>query len=599
MTADGTRGGPSHRADPGQEHARAAAWLRGARPLLLLSLLVLASCSAAGQDKPPHPVRAAPPDVADPRLADPYLRHVVVLADEKMGGRPTWGPERVRARDYVLEQLFTAGFARLPRFDPAGGRQVYVQEFQVPIERLGPGNMMRCKFTEDRTTTIHIGKIGRTFLPLNASASGQAEGAVLFVGFGMAEDYRELVVENKIVFSLDGLPRELRDPKPPEGATLPEGARPVPDPRGEPIWKAAEARRRGAAGFVLLVPDPAPPSPGAAPGPLETPAAAWVDHLPARVRARVDTLEGEQTNYTALHAAVGMQARQVRPEAPLDLPCAAAPTSLAARILNVDASALDGAIRSGEPMRPISLPRTETLLSVAIETTREEGSNVLAFLPGDDAALRDEAILVGAHYDHLGRDGTDHHFPGALDNASGIAALLECARALAASFPKPRRSVIFAAFAGEEWGLWGSKAFCAAPPVSIERVMAMINLDMVGTDQDRQCYVLGPSRSPRLFERLVAANAGAGLLLKTNLEFAFAHGSDHWPFHRQGVPALMLTTSRYPEYHTRKDLPDLVSRDMIDRVTRLVGDLVRELAAGGERFPRPREFEMSYPQRKK
>jgi len=102
-------------------------------------------------------------------------------------------------------------------------------------------------------------------------------------------------------------------------------------------------------------------------------------------------------------------------------------------------------------------------------------------------------------------------------------------------------------------------------------------------------------RNPALAERLRTANAAAQLVLRSDIEFAFKHGSDHWPFHAAGVPALLLTTSRYPEYHTRQDLPELVSRDMVERVTRLVTDLARDLAASAERFPRPLEFEVPYP----
>lgn len=582
------------------------------RPVAALTALVLLAAALGCretkiQPEPPHPARVHAPDPPDPRLSDPLLRHVLRLADEKLAGRPTWGPEAHLAREYIQEQFAQAGFAPTERLDPRAGKQVVLQRFEVPIERLAAGNFLRIKFVEDRATTIHIGKLGQTFLPLNLAVTAQIESSVLFAGFGVRadevqiDDYREQPVERKVVFVLDGLPAALRAPR--RAATagpLPAGTVPLPDPRGEAAAKATLARSLGAAGLVLIVPDPAPPQgadgkPDGEAGFLECTAAAWDEFLPARQRAKVESLEGRNGNYTPLLAAVGLQSRQVRPDASFNLPAACIPVSLAARVLGLPAERLTEALRSGIAPGPISLPRHELLLNTAIELRRESGQNIVAFLPGEDPRLRDEVVVVGAHYDHLGRDASDHHFPGAIDNATGVGVLIEAARALSASFPKPKRSICFVAFAGEEWGLWGSRAFAQHPPVPRERIVAMLNVDMAGFAQNEQCTVLGGLRNPEFLALAVAANAGPKLRFKTDIEFAYKFGSDHWPFHEAGIPALMISTSRFPEYHTRLDLPDLVSREMMDAMMRLLTDLTRELASSADRLPAPRQFDVPYP----
>src|SRR5581483_12197870 len=149
--------------------------------------------------------------------------------------------------------------------------------------------------------------------------------------------------------------------------------------------------------------------------------------------------------------------------------------------------------------------------------------NLVALLEGADPAVRREVVAIGAHLDHLGRVG-DSVFYGADDNASGVAALVEVARALRAG-PRPRRSVLFLVFAGEEMDLVGSRYFTAHPTVPLERIVAYVNLDMVGRNGDAgrragdsaravRLVVDGPGAAPRDLERVFRdANRYVGLAL--------------------------------------------------------------------------------------
>lgn len=207
--------------------------------------------------------------------------------------------------------------------------------------------------------------------------------------------------------------------------------------------------------------------------------------------------------------------------------------------------------------------------------------NVAALLPGSDPDVRHEVLVVGAHYDHLGRS-TDFARdprrmgirPGADDNASGTAAMLELARRLA--HRPPRRSVLFVAFGAEELGLFGSSVFVDNPPVPLDSLSAMLNLDMVGRLRSRGLIVHGLDTSPMLSAFLDSANATIGLTLRKQRDVG---RSDQVSFSEKGVPVLHFFTGEHPDYHTVRDRPDRINTsglvsivDLAEAIARAIGD---------------------------
>jgi hypothetical protein len=206
------------------------------------------------------------------------------------------------------------------------------------------------------------------------------------------------------------------------------------------------------------------------------------------------------------------------------------------------------------------------------------GRNVIGVVAGADPALAGEAVLVGAHYDHLGQgdeggalDGPGL-YPGADDNASGIAAMLEAAEALAGETPRPRRSIVFVAFTGEEKGLIGSMFMAAHAP---RKVVAMINFDMVGRMREGRLEVQGTPTSPGWREIVEAANVER---LALSFPPRVARNSDHAPFILGGVPALLLHTGMHGDYHRRSDTADKIDGDGIARAARLAARVARAVA---------------------
>jgi len=212
------------------------------------------------------------------------------------------------------------------------------------------------------------------------------------------------------------------------------------------------------------------------------------------------------------------------------------------------------------------------------------GRNVLALLPGSDPALRDEIVIIGAHYDHLGHGnfgstagpeeaGQIHN--GADDNASGVAGMLAAAELLVKN--KPARSVLFMAFTGEESGLLGSAHFAENPLVPIAKVRAMLNLDMVGRLSGGSLIVAGSGTAAE-WPDLVRKHAPAGPVLTLNPDGYGA--SDHTSFYLKDIPVLHFFTNVHGEYHNPRDDWQLIDVAGIEGVAKMVAGITRDLGPG-------------------
>jgi hypothetical protein len=289
-------------------------------------------------------------------------------------------------------------------------------------------------------------------------------------------------------------------------------------------------------------------------------------------------------------------------------------------ILQIRRSVLDEAVRQAlgrslteiqkaidDKLEPASGPLSGWRLRgrTAIERVQTEGRNILGLLPGagraaaGDAPAIDprETVVLGAHYDHLGFGGAGSAAPGeraihhgADDNASGTALLVEVARRLAAG-PRLPRSVLFAAFSGEERGLLGSGHYTANPAVPLADTVAMVNLDMVGRLAGDKLIVQGTGTGTGLeplVDRLVAARG-----LTAAKEPGGFGPSDHASFYAKKIPVLHLFTGAHADYHRPTDTAEKINFDGLVRLADLVTDLVRELAMAPER---PAYVEVASPQ---
>lgn len=217
------------------------------------------------------------------------------------------------------------------------------------------------------------------------------------------------------------------------------------------------------------------------------------------------------------------------------------------------------------------------------QTFRGSHRNVLAKLPGADPKLRDEYLVVGAHYDHVGYGTPRNSYGpygyihnGADDNASGAAGLIEVAEAFVQSGIKPRRSILFVFWDGEEGGLLGSKHWMAQPTVPLAQVKLGVNLDMIGRMRNGQLEVYGV-RTARGLRRLVGL-AAEETGLQLDFTWRFEADSDHWSFYERNIPVLMFHTGKHNDYHRPSDDVEKINHDGVQQTSRMLFSMLASAA---------------------
>lgn len=210
------------------------------------------------------------------------------------------------------------------------------------------------------------------------------------------------------------------------------------------------------------------------------------------------------------------------------------------------------------------------------------GRNVAGVIPGSDRELKDRWIILSAHYDHLGvRQGV--LYPGADDNASGVAMLLESARSMVESGVRPRRSIAFVAFDQEEVGLYGSRYFVSHPPFPLENLDLFLTADMIGRSLGGVCedrvFVMGsehaPALRPWLFEEAAGKPLSLGIL---GADILVLNRSDYGPFRTRKIPFLFFSTGESPRYHSPNDTPETLDYPKLTAISRVMYGVVSRAA---------------------
>ncbi len=196
-------------------------------------------------------------------------------------------------------------------------------------------------------------------------------------------------------------------------------------------------------------------------------------------------------------------------------------------------------------------------------------------IEGSDPDLKKEYLIIGAHLDHVGSQAGKIYFPGANDNASGSAALLQIAREFSKAQKKPKRSIIFVFFAGEEQGLYGSKYFSENMKFSKEKVKAMINLDCVGYGDSIQ--IGGGESAPTFWNIAKQIDNGNDKLLVTRTWKG--GGADAESFYEKGIQTLyFVTTNSYKHLHMLSDKPETLNKNLFEAITKLAFKTIANIA---------------------
>jgi hypothetical protein len=499
---------------------------------LLLTLLLLVSTTFAS---------------ADARLAiqpDALMAHVKFLASDDLEGRGNGTTGLEKAADYIAAQFKAAGL------QPGGRNGTWFQPFEL-VTGLTVGETNRLKIDANGHSATFT--IGDTYFPLSATANNNPriastelnDAPLVFAGYGISapalqyDDYANVDVRDKAVIIFTHEPQENDAKSRFAGRSLTDHA--------TLLNKAMTARNRGARA-LLVVSDPSHErDEGAFKGFALDPQAE--DYGIPVLRVRRDRIQPLLDSWKL-------------DETAKEIDTAGKPQS----------RALDGA----------RVNYTEQLAK-----TRRTVRNVIGVLPGSDASRKEEAVVIGAHYDHLGLGGRHSMNPalagqvhnGADDNASGTAAIIEIARTAAANRTRFRRTMVFVAFAGEELGLIGSNQYVNQPAVPLDRTVAMINLDMVGRPRGR-IMISGLDTAPALRADVdAAAKAVASLDIKRFQEGAGVGSSDDTSFAVKKIPAIGFFSGFHGDYHRPTDDWQQIEPSGAATVASLAYELAARLAS--------------------
>ncbi len=526
-------------------------------------LLVVALLGTTG----PSTAQTGAPQRASISASD-LRSDVAFLASDDMRGRLTGSRENRLAAAFIR-----ARFERLGLSPVADDNYLMPFELIVPAMDRDDTHALNIRVTGEAATQMTL---GRDYYPERMSGSTRARGTLVYVGFGVSapgldhNDYASIDVTGRIVVLLNHEPGEFDAGSPFDGRVASE--------HGRTVRKVLEAQRRGAVA-VLVVADVHNHENGPTLGALMD--ATW----PAQP-GRVPTYE-----LGAWIDAISIPVVRISPD-------------VAARALNETPTGFE-ALAQRADTDGFTAIAIETEIEVATEITRRRVTqhNVVGLLDGGDPELRDEWVIMCAHFDHEGANG-DRIFNGADDDASGIAGLLDIAEAYtlaARTGIRPRRSILFAAWNAEERGLLGAWAYTEHPLTPLSDTVAVLNMDMIGRNEEvparggprfrglpaqtaasnrNAVNVLGYSFSDDL-RRAAAAAYAEGLTLHFRYDRSTSNllrRSDHWPFLASGVPALFVHTGLHPDYHTERDRPETLDYEKMARVVQWVHELGWNLA---------------------
>jgi hypothetical protein len=505
------------------------------------------------------------------------------LASDAMRGRLTNTPEYKLAGEWIASR-----FARLGLLTMAPGDS-FRHPFEMAQARLGEANRLKFGTAEASRTA----RIGEEFYPLDYSANGEVRGRVSLLGFGVRapehgwDDYRERDVKGSIVMLFEGDPG-AEDPRSPFEGLVASG-------HADAVAKTLAAQEQGASAVLIISrrADREGPRPFAVIGPSYWP------KDPPRVQRYQLASDLDRVRIPALQVSQGLAEHILG--SPLDP-------------LRRQADAGGGNVFSTSAL-PVEI-------AVSISRTAVMDHNVVARLEGSDAALKNEAIIISAHYDHDGADGP-RVFNGADDNGSGTVAVLELAEAYvtaARQGQRPKRSIIFALWGSEERGLLGSRAWVENPLWPLAKTVAALNLDMIGRSEEipegggrrffglktqpassnaNSVHIMGYSFNPELAEMVRQANREIDLTLRMeydNNRSNLVRRSDQWPFLQNRVPSVFFFTGLHPDYHTTGDRPERIDYVKMERIARLVYQTSWNLAGGDKPPAMPAKRQIPEPQ---
>ncbi len=458
---------------------------------------------------------------ADFIKSENLMSTVEYLASEELEGRLGGSQGYYKAAIFMANEFSKLGLEPI-------NEKSYFQKFNVEYNKILPPCSLNLIENEQ---VIKEYNLGDDYVFRGFAGSGNLTGNVVFVGYGIAsdeigyDDYEGIDVNDKIVIAFKYNPKWKIDDK--------------NWPEGNPRPKSKIAADHGAKAIIFVsLPN---------------------DEKPQEPIGSVLHGSGEQNeNFPQLH---------------MDLDAAGDLFAGSGYTL----SELQSKIDSTKKPFSIELNKTVQVVVNAKYEKEKETVNVIGIYPGSDEELKNEYVILGAHLDHVGGQGGEIYFPGANDNASGSAAVLEIARAFAEQKIETERSIIFVLFSNEESGLEGAEFLADNLPVPKENIIAMLNMDCIGHGDSIQ---IGNGKSaPKLWELAKSLDEDeANLMVDATWS---GGGADATPFHNLGIPTLYFASRfSYTYLHSMNDKPETLNPKLFEQLTRLAFRTLYEIADG-------------------
>ena len=468
--------------------------------------------------------------------ADPsrYQADIKALAAPSMEGRGA-GTKGITLAMHLIEDRY-----RSLGLQPAGSNS-YLQPFTVITgARLREGNRLEVQNGAAKKEL----KLNQDFVPFSFSSSAEVSGPVVFAGYGASasefgyDDYAHIDVKDKIVLLLRYEPAGFAAKSGHAGLTE----------HSQLITKAINARNRGARAIILI---------NGKLGDGEDDLLTKFGSVNGPENAGIVIVQAKNEIAQSWFAAAGKSLSTVQDQ--------------------LNASTTPGSFAFPGELR--------VAVKVNVESTKATVNNVLAYLPGKT----DEYIIIGAHYDHLGYGNVDslapsqigQIHPGADDNASGTAGVMELARLLAPRKGQLQRGILFASFAGEELGLLGSAEWTKEPTLPIGKAVAMINMDMIGRIKDEKVFIGGVGTGSTFQSLLDEEKAKSQFKIEYSASGYAA--SDHTSFVAKQIPVLFFFSGLHSDYHKPSDTWDKINAPDAAKLLDFIDDVALKIDSAPQR----------------
>ena len=460
--------------------------------------------------------------------AQELLSHISFLASDELKGRMTGSDEILLAAEYIKSEFIKYGIK--PVFDNS-----YFQEFQfIAGIELGSNNSVKFSMKEGEI----IPTLKSDFIPVSFSGEAGVKGKIVFAGYGISsakvnyDDYRDIDVKDKIVVVLRNHPEHSNpQSKFNEYSSL--------------RYKASTAKEKGAIGIILVNGYE-----------FENDNLVQLKYDKAPILKDFAALHIKREFIEKLFSSAGLSLKEVQ------------------KLI-------------ADSVKPASIELNAVAeIQTEIKEIQKVCRNVAGLLPGNDPVLKNEFLIIGAHYDHLGMGEVGSLFRGeepqvhngADDNASGTAGVLELAQKFSSINTELKRSIIFIAFSGEELGLLGSNYFVNHSSIPHEKMVSMFNMDMIGRLNEEKSLIVYGTGTSSIWKEQLEKNNQFGFKLAYNDE-GFGP-SDHSSFYAKNIPVLFFFTGVHHDYHRPTDDVEFINTDGHEDIVRFIYQVASNIVTG-------------------